>query len=208
ESPTNANPQTVGSIQSVNLDSMLRHTFIPDYTVRAVTEVFYVKVKRSLYLAAKRATLLERSQKDPLPSQEQFDDEVEKLLHSLEEDDRSVPESPILPADRLTDSERGKDAVTHSPIRSVTAPTSPLPVSASPITNSKFISPRNDGKIRNSTAKVQTSPVEMQLKRDSLSALDADVLARQSEMARMSPAMKKLSGDEERTNLLPKQDNS
>lgn len=79
ESPTNANPQTVGSIQSVNLDSMLRHTFIPDYTVRAVTEVFYLKVKRSLYLAAKRATLLERSQKDPLPSQEQFDDEVEKV---------------------------------------------------------------------------------------------------------------------------------
>lgn len=59
---------------------MLRHTFIPDYTVRAVTEVFYVKVKRSLYLAAKRATLLERSQKDPLPNaQEQFDDEVEKV---------------------------------------------------------------------------------------------------------------------------------
>lgn len=79
ESPTNANPQTVGSIQSVNLDSMLRHTFIPDYTVRAVTEVFYVKIKRSLYLAAKRATLLERSQKDPLPGQEQFDDEVEKV---------------------------------------------------------------------------------------------------------------------------------
>lgn len=165
---------------------MLRHTFIPDYTVRAVTEVFYVKVKRSLYLAAKRATLLERSQKDPLPSQEQFDDEVEKvetqiisyykllrnfspllnvitddlvnlqLLHSLEEDDRSVPESPILLADRLMDNEKGKDAVIHSPIRSVTAPTSPLPVSASPITNSKFISPRYDGKIRNSSAKVST----------------------------------------------------
>ncbi|XP_012532156.1 metal transporter CNNM4 [Monomorium pharaonis] len=207
ESPTNTNPQTVGSIQSVNLDSMLRHTFIPDYTVRAVTEVFYLKVKRSLYLAAKRATLLERSQKDPLPSQEQFDDEVEKLLHSLEEDDRSVPESPILPMDRLTDSEKGKDAV-HSPVRSVTAPTSPIPVSASPITNSKFISPRNDGKVRNSSAKVQMSPVEIQAKRDSLSALDADILARQSEMIRMSPAMKKMNSDEERTNLLPKQDNS
>jgi metal transporter CNNM len=83
ESPTNANPQTIGSIQSVNLDSMLRHTFIPDYTVRAVTEVFYVKVKRSLYLAAKRATLLERRQKDPLPSQEQFDDEVEKVANRI-----------------------------------------------------------------------------------------------------------------------------
>ncbi|XP_071569553.1 unextended protein isoform X1 [Temnothorax nylanderi] len=208
ESPTNANPQTVGSIQSVNLDSMLRHTFIPDYTVRAVTEVFYVKVKRSLYLAAKRATLLERSQKDPLPGQEQFDDEVEKLLHSLEEDDRSAPESPILPADRLTDSEKAKDAVIHSPMRSVTAPTSPLPVSASPNTNSKFISPRNDGKIRNSSAKVQMSPVELQTKRDSLNALDADILSRQSEVTRMSPAMKKVNGDEERANLLPKQDNS
>ncbi|KYN32677.1 Metal transporter CNNM2 [Trachymyrmex septentrionalis] len=205
ESPTNANPQTVGSIQSVNLDSMLRHTFIPDYTVRAVTEVFYLKVKRSLYLAAKRATLLERRQKDPLPSQEQFDDEVEKLLHSLEEDDRSVPESPILPADR-TNNEKEKDSIIHSPIRSVTAPTSPLPVSASPITNSKFISPRNDGKIRNSSAKVQTSPVEIQAKRDSLNAPESDVLIRQSE-ARMSPAIKKVN-DEERTNLLPKQDNS
>lgn len=79
ESPTNTNPQTVGSIQSINLDSMLRYTFIPDYTVRAVSEVFYVKIKRSLYLAAKRATLLERSQKDSLPGQEQFDDEVEKV---------------------------------------------------------------------------------------------------------------------------------
>ncbi|KAG5328015.1 CNNM2 protein, partial [Acromyrmex charruanus] len=205
ESPTNANPQTVGSIQSVNLDSMLRHTFIPDYTVRAVTEVFYVKVKRSLYLAAKRATLLERRQKDPLPSQEQFDDEVEKLLHSLEEDDRSVPESPILPADRIN-AEKGKDSIIHSPIRSVTAPTSPLPVSASPITNSKFISPRNEGKMRNSS-KVQTSPVEIQAKRDSLNTPDSDVLIRQSEVARMSPAMKKVN-DEERTNLLPKQDNS
>jgi len=56
--------------------------------------------------------------------------------------------------------------------------------------------------------KVQTSPVEIQAKRDSLNALDADVLARQSEVTRLSPAMKKVNGDEERTNLLSKQDNS
>lgn len=81
ESPTtNVNPQTLGSIQSINLDAILRHTFVPDYSVRAVTEVFYLKVKRSLYLAAKRATLLERSQKDPSPSNDQFDDEVEKVF--------------------------------------------------------------------------------------------------------------------------------
>ncbi|XP_072767683.1 unextended protein [Anoplolepis gracilipes] len=207
ESPTNANPQTVGSIQSVNLDSMLRHTFIPDYTVRAVTEVFYVKVKRSLYLAAKRATLLERRQKDPLPSQEQFDDEVEKLLHSLEEDDRSVPESPVLPADKLAENER-KDSLIHSPVRSVTAPTSPIPVSASPITNSKFASPRNDGKIKNLSTKIQTSPVEIQAKRDSLNTLDADILVRQSEAARLLSTTKRINDNEERTNLLLKQDHS
>ncbi|XP_029669173.1 metal transporter CNNM4 isoform X2 [Formica exsecta] len=208
ESPTNVNPQTVGSIQSVNLDSMLRHTFIPDYTVRAVTEVFYVKVKRSVYLAAKRATILERRQKDPLPNQEQFDDEVEKLLHSLEEDDRSMPESPVLPADKLVENEKGKDSLIHSPVRSVTAPTSPIPVSASPITNSKFTSPRNDGKTKNLSAKIQTSPVENQIKRDSLSTLDADILIRQSEAARLLSTTKRVNDNEERTNLLPKQDHS
>lgn len=57
---------------------MMRHTFQPDYTVRACTEVLYLRVKRSLYLAAKRATLMERSQKDNT-SGEQFDDEVEKV---------------------------------------------------------------------------------------------------------------------------------
>jgi len=78
-----------------------------------------------------------------------------QLLHSLEEDDRSVPESPVFSADKTTEPpEKGKDAVTHSPIRSVTAPTSPLPVSASPITNSKFISPRNDAKIKIMPVKV------------------------------------------------------
>jgi hypothetical protein len=68
----------MGSLQSVNLDAMLRNTFIPDYTVRAITEVFYVRIKRSLYLAAKRATLMERAKKDT-QSEDHFDDEVEKV---------------------------------------------------------------------------------------------------------------------------------
>ena len=68
----------MGSLQSVNLDALLRHTFIPDYTVRAITEVFYVRIKRSLYLAAKRATLMERAKKDT-QSEDHFDDEVEKV---------------------------------------------------------------------------------------------------------------------------------
>lgn len=72
---------------------MLRHTFIPDYTVKAVTEMVYIQIKRNLYLAAKRATLMERSQRLGTDNSglEPIDAEVEKLLHSLDdEDDRSV----------------------------------------------------------------------------------------------------------------------
>lgn len=63
------------------MDSMLRHTFQPDYTVRACTEVLYMKLRRNLYMAAKRATLMERSQKDNVTNSpvDQFDDEVEKV---------------------------------------------------------------------------------------------------------------------------------
>ncbi|KOC59188.1 Metal transporter CNNM2 [Habropoda laboriosa] len=209
ESPTNTNPQTVGSIQSINLDSMLRYTFIPDYTVRAVSEVFYVKIKRSLYLAAKRATLLERSQKDSLPGQEQFEDEIEKLLHSLDEDDRSVPESPVLQIDKEKESKKEKEkekSGVQSPVHSATAPTSPAPVSASPVTHSKFISSYSDhnGKLKNSPAKatVVTSPGQGQPKLD----LDTEILARQEGNRVVST--KKLIEDEERTNLLPKQEDS
>lgn len=69
-----------GSLQSLNMDAMLRHTFVPDYSVRAITEVFYIAIKRTLYLAAKRATLMERSQRlGELGSNEPIDDEVEKV---------------------------------------------------------------------------------------------------------------------------------
>lgn len=70
---------------------MINHTFSPDYSVRAITDVCYIAFKRTLYLAAKRATLMERSQNYGGPgNNEPIDDEVEKLLHSLEEDDRSI----------------------------------------------------------------------------------------------------------------------
>lgn len=78
------------------------------------------------------------------------------MLHSLEEDDRSVPDSPVLTADKTAENEKGKDAVNHSPIRSVTAPTSPLPASSSPVPNSKGVSPRNDGKTKTLSPKVLT----------------------------------------------------
>lgn len=71
----------MGSLESLNIDSLLRHTFVPDYSVRAATEVIYLKIKRSLYLAAKRATLMERSKKGENAS-DQFDDEVDKVRNS------------------------------------------------------------------------------------------------------------------------------
>lgn len=100
--------QVLGSLQSLNMDALLRHTFIPDYSVRAMTDLVYLVIKRSLYLAAKRATLMEHSKRmGEHSASEPFDDEVEKvkltfssfdfhltllsfiiqLLHSLDEDD-------------------------------------------------------------------------------------------------------------------------
>ncbi|XP_066246093.1 unextended protein [Euwallacea similis] len=86
ESP--AAPAGMGSLESLNIDSMLRHTFIPDYTVRASTEVLYLKIKRSLYLAAKRATLMEKSKREN-QTKEQFDEEIDKMLHATEDDEIS-----------------------------------------------------------------------------------------------------------------------
>lgn len=60
----------------------MNQTFIPDYSVRAVSDVFYLAVKRNLYMAAKRATLMERSKSilgSELGSVEPIDYEVEKV---------------------------------------------------------------------------------------------------------------------------------
>lgn len=73
--------QVLGSLQSLNMDALLRHTFIPDYSVKALSDVVYIVIKRSLYLAAKRATLMEKSKQsgEHHNSSEPFDDEVEKV---------------------------------------------------------------------------------------------------------------------------------
>jgi len=42
-------------------EPMSHNLFIPDYTVRAVTDVTYLRIPKSIYSAAKQATLLERS---------------------------------------------------------------------------------------------------------------------------------------------------
>ncbi|XP_047542193.1 unextended protein-like [Vanessa atalanta] len=83
ESPT---PSAMGSLQNISMEAMLRHTFVPDYSVRAVADVFYLAVRRSLYLAAKRATLMEKGALSKGATNEQFDTEVDKLLESVDED--------------------------------------------------------------------------------------------------------------------------
>ncbi|XP_046810766.1 unextended protein isoform X2 [Lucilia cuprina] len=74
-------PSQMGSLQSLNLDSKTRQTFIPDYSVRAVCDLVYIAIKRSLYLTAKKATLLEKTRKAGTePNSVDIDDEVEKLI--------------------------------------------------------------------------------------------------------------------------------
>ncbi|CAL4128468.1 unnamed protein product, partial [Meganyctiphanes norvegica] len=82
ESPSNSTMHSQrgssirGSVQS--LDST-KFSFIPDYSVRAITDVTYLKIRRSHYIAAYRANILEQVQKDPR-SEETFDAEIAKLI--------------------------------------------------------------------------------------------------------------------------------
>lgn len=62
----------------------MRQSFVPDYSVRAVTDVTYIAIKRSLYLTAKRATLLGKSQKPGTENVAEIDDEVEKVRNYIE----------------------------------------------------------------------------------------------------------------------------
>ncbi|XP_028168076.1 metal transporter CNNM4-like [Ostrinia furnacalis] len=73
-------PSSLGSLQNLNMDSMLRHTFVPDYSVRAIAELYYLTIKRSMYLAAKRATLMEKGALNKGGTNEQIEPEVDKLL--------------------------------------------------------------------------------------------------------------------------------
>ncbi|GBP32679.1 Metal transporter CNNM2 [Eumeta japonica] len=82
ESPV---PSALGSLQNLNMDTMLRHSFVPDYSVRATTELYYLTIKRSLYLAAKRATLMEKGALGKGDTNEQIEPEVDKLLQSVNE---------------------------------------------------------------------------------------------------------------------------
>lgn len=84
--------QLMGSLQSLNMDALMKHTFVPDYSVRAATDVVYIAIKRTLYLAAKRASLMEKCSRSGEGGTigGDVDAEVEKLLHSLDEEERNV----------------------------------------------------------------------------------------------------------------------
>ncbi|XP_026313925.1 metal transporter CNNM2-like [Hyposmocoma kahamanoa] len=125
ESPT---PSAMGSLQNINMDSMLRHTFVPDYSVRAITDTFYLTVKRSLYLAAKRATLMEKGAMSKGATNEQFDTEVDKLLQAVDEDISISGEH-------------------KTPSRQVSP--NPSVVPASPIARVSFSAPRSSPEPRN-----------------------------------------------------------
>ncbi|XP_050359375.1 unextended protein-like isoform X2 [Nymphalis io] len=108
-----------GSLQNLSVEAMLRTTFLPDYSVRAIADLYYLLVRRSLYLAAKRATLMEKGALSKGTTTEQFDTEVDKLLESVDEDisisgEHKTPSRQVSP---------------HPP-----------PVSASPVTRSSFAS--------------------------------------------------------------------
>ncbi|KAJ0170046.1 hypothetical protein K1T71_014652 [Dendrolimus kikuchii] len=96
-------PASLGSLQNLNMDSMLRHTFVPDYSVRAIAELYYLTIKRSMYLAAKRATLMEKGVLNKGGTNEQIEPEVDKLLREgdrIEElSELSEPETkPFVPS--------------------------------------------------------------------------------------------------------------
>ncbi|CAF4939802.1 unnamed protein product [Pieris macdunnoughi] len=106
ESPA---PSTLGSLQNLNMDSMLRHTFVPDYSVKAIAELYYLTIKRTMYLAAKRATLMEKGVLNKGGTNEQIEPEVDKLLREGDRLDDIIEneKSPIkqfLPSSLLTNS--------------------------------------------------------------------------------------------------------
>lgn len=68
-----------GGVRGVN--------FIPDYTVRAVCDVVYFRVTRSLYQAARSATLLERAQRDATSRPNDYESDVDPVFGSAKGDE-------------------------------------------------------------------------------------------------------------------------
>ncbi|XP_035672464.1 metal transporter CNNM4-like isoform X20 [Branchiostoma floridae] len=89
--------QTPGIVNQpqIGISSSQSLVYVPDYSVRAVTDVQYIRIRRAHYMAARQATLLERQPRTPAESgsEDHFRKEWEKAtwhhgshkssLHSL-----------------------------------------------------------------------------------------------------------------------------
>lgn len=77
-----------GGLASGGGSSVTRgQTFLVDYTVRAISDVVYFRVSRSLYQAARSATLLERAQRDTVQQRTaENDTEFERVFLSNREE--------------------------------------------------------------------------------------------------------------------------
>ena len=68
---------------SIGGGSSRNEKFITDYTVRAITDVVLFRVSRSLYQAARSATLLERAQRDVSDT----NTELDRVLNSANKEE-------------------------------------------------------------------------------------------------------------------------
>ncbi|XP_078669081.1 metal transporter CNNM4-like isoform X11 [Branchiostoma floridae x Branchiostoma belcheri] len=63
--------QTAGIVNQpqIGISSSQSLVYVPDYSVRAVTDVQYIRIRRAHYMAARQATLLERQPRTPASSE-------------------------------------------------------------------------------------------------------------------------------------------
>ncbi|XP_035672465.1 metal transporter CNNM4-like isoform X21 [Branchiostoma floridae] len=88
-------PKRIVNQPQIGISSSQSLVYVPDYSVRAVTDVQYIRIRRAHYMAARQATLLERQPRTPAESgsEDHFRKEWEKAtwhhgshkssLHSL-----------------------------------------------------------------------------------------------------------------------------
>ena len=59
--------QSKSSITSISSDvtSMRQPSYVPDFTVKATQDVMYLQIRRAHYMAAYRATLMQKERETP-----------------------------------------------------------------------------------------------------------------------------------------------
>ncbi|XP_078589014.1 metal transporter CNNM4-like isoform X12 [Branchiostoma floridae x Branchiostoma japonicum] len=73
-------PKRIVNQPQIGISSSQSLVYVPDYSVRAVTDVQYIRIRRAHYMAARQATLLERQPRTPAESgsEDHFRKEWEK----------------------------------------------------------------------------------------------------------------------------------